>query len=197
MTAVHLFHPASDKSRHLVAVHRTPYGTTAYQFTVAEIDNEKIASLSSKAALGTNPDSVPSDVRETLKADGYTVQTEAITDGGRRSLDDIDIPAGFEDVPHTQNPTDQERAHARLQYPADAVPAEGPVPDPHHALTPTVNVELPDWVTASILNRLDRTEDLTEADVHDAAFEYVQLDPVYITSRGTQLIDHLVHGGGD
>lgn len=196
MMGVHLFHPATDKSRHLVAVHQTSYGTTAYQFTVAHFDDEKVATLNSKAALGTNPDSIPEEVRETLEIDGYTVRTDAATDGGRPSLDDIDIPAAFEDVPHIENPNERQRAHSRLQYPTEAVPDEGPVPDPHHALTPSVTVEIPDWVTASILSRLDLTEDLTEADVHDIGFEYVQVSPVYITSSGHDLIDELVNGEG-
>jgi len=197
MMEVHLFHPATERSRHLVAVYKTATGTTAYQFTVAEIDGKKIASLNAKASLGTNPDSIPDEVRDTLEADGYTVQTEVATDGGDPRLDDIDIRAVFEDVPHIQNPTSRQRKHAQFRYPSAAVPAEGPVPDSHHSLRPTVNVELPDWVTASILNRLDLSGEVTETDIHDIAYDYVQTNPVYITSRGDHLIDQLVNGGDD
>lgn len=81
----------------------------------------------------------------------------------------------FADVPKIENPTDDERLGARLKYPPEVVPDEGPIPDPYYTQRVDHTIDVPLWVVESVAHRLrQQDEPLTTDKVDDIAFEYAQ-----------------------
>lgn len=106
------------------------------------------------------------------------------------------IPAPFDAIPTIDAPTEEERELARERYPPEAVPDDGPVPDPHHQVGVPVDIVVPDWAVAAARWRCGVHgihEDATAAWVQ----EYAYPEPRFITRRGEEvatLIDDLDTG---
>lgn len=121
-----------------------------------------------------------------------------LADGGEhRVLDEIDVEAAFEDVPSVER-DDITHYGATSRYPDAIVDADTEadhVPDPYHKYTPEVEIEVPDWVVASVAWQLSQQHDPDESAFHDIIFEIVEVRPTFVTSDGEDLAELLLNGG--
>jgi len=107
------------------------------------------------------------------------------------------ICEAFDDVPRIENPKPINRWAASQQFPAVVVPADGPIPDPHHDYRASMTVEVPDWIVYSVETMLEGYDDLNEGDVEDMLLDFVQLHPDYVTSDGRSVFDVVLDRDGD
>lgn len=100
------------------------------------------------------------------------------------------IPAPFDAIPVTEEPTEKERESARLFYPPRAVPEEGPIPDIMHSHTPTRTIVAPEWAIESVIWRLGgRDEPITRATVEEFLFDYAHVSEEFVTADGRDAVD--------
>ncbi|OYR71509.1 hypothetical protein DJ71_20405 [Halorubrum sp. E3] len=135
--------------------------------------------------IETSPTTEASQTKTTL-ADG----------GEHRVLDEIDVEAAFEDVPRVEG--DESTLYgAQMRFPDTIVDADTSVeriPDPYHKYAPEVEIEVPDWVVASVAWQLSQQHDPDEAAFRDIIFEIVEVRARFVTSDGENLTELLLNG---
>lgn len=92
-------------------------------------------------------------------------------------------------IPTIEHPTREDRDRARLLYPDEWVPDEGPIPDPGFSMQLETEVIVPEWVLDVVGDRLEYRQANSDAptDPSDAtAFivEYVQVYEHFVTPGG-------------
>lgn len=110
--------------------------------------------------------------------------------------DEERLRLAFEDVPHIEDPTDDERKSARTRYPDAVVPDDGAIPDPHHYLTLEADVLVPKWVELTVRDKIHRRDGpMTPDDVNDMVIDVVQVWERFLAPDGTPIADAVLEKG--
>lgn len=104
------------------------------------------------------------------------------------------LPAPFDEMPTVDDPTDFERRIAGVNFPPEAVPDEGPVPDVHHQHVVEAEITVPAWALEAARWRL-RHNDPDEVDrwrVEEILMEYAYTRERFLTPDGRDAVDVLL-----
>lgn len=128
-------------------------------------------------------DSASEQMESASKQTGAVAPAQAPRTDGGEDVDE-DLWSLFDELPWIDEPTDMERYAAKLKYPSDIVPDEGPVPDPHHGHRVTCTIRVPEWVVASLAHRFREMDEPPVVDrVHDFALEYVAMHTEFVADE--------------
>lgn len=108
------------------------------------------------------------------------------------------LPAPFDAMPTIDDPTDQQRRLAGVNFPPRAVPDDGPIPDYHHQHTTEREIVVPEWALAAARWRLrfDDPDDLDRWRVEEFLMEYAYIRERYVTPDGRDAVDVLLNDVG-
>lgn len=104
--------------------------------------------------------------------------------------DDDTIPAPFDEIPTIGDPSKRDREIAQIQYPPEAVPDEGPIPDPVHQHQESVEVTVPEWALEAATWRLGHGDGLPDpGKVESTILEYTTPHPTFVTEDGEDAVE--------
>lgn len=109
------------------------------------------------------------------------------------------IPAPFDAMPTLEDAPKRVRELARVNYPPQAVPDDGPIPDYHHQHTVTREITLPAWALAAAGWRLAEHHDPDDLDrwrVEEILMEYAYIRERYLTPDGRDAVAVLLEHAG-
>jgi hypothetical protein len=133
---------------------------------------------------------------------GAVALSPASTAGGTPQAgvtDDGPLPAPFDAMPVIEEPHERLREMARTNFPPDAVPDEGPIPDLFHTHTVEREITVPAWVLEATRWRLSHTDtdDLDRWRVEEYLTEYAYIEERYRTPDGRDAVDVLLEAADD
>lgn len=113
------------------------------------------------------------------------------------SPEDVDepaLPAPFDTMPTVDDAGDFERRLAGVNFPPEAVPDEGPIPDVHHQHTPEAEITVPAWALEAARWRLRHhdPEDVDRWRVEEILMEYAYLRERFLTPDGRDAVAELL-----
>ena len=110
---------------------------------------------------------------------------------------EVRIPAPFDQVPVLEEPSEKDRRIASVNYSPDAIPEEGPMPDPHHQAVREVPHVVPEWALEAARWRLDRADDPGGGKVEMFLMEYAYVRERFVTPDGRDAVDFLLQEADD
>jgi hypothetical protein len=104
------------------------------------------------------------------------------------------IPSPFDAIPTLTAPPEEVRETARVVYPTEAVPVEGPIPDPMHSHETPARVTVPEWAMHAARWRLGHADAGTvdRWRVREFLSEYAQAREQYYTPDGRDAVAALL-----
>lgn len=125
-----------------------------------------------------------------------TTSTAAVEGGG----EDSPLPAPFDELPIVENPTDAQRRVAAINYPPEARPEGGPIPDVHHRHRVDVAITVPAWALEATRWRMSHVTgsvaDSYRGRVEEVLMEYAQAREQFRTPDGRDAVDVILQGDG-
>lgn len=106
-----------------------------------------------------------------------------------------EIPAPFDDLPTIDEPTDEQRLHARVTIPPWAVPDEGPIPDVRYQIVVERELEVPEWVIEAVrwrASRRDPDKTIDRRILEEYLMEYAYISERFVTPDGRDAVDVLL-----
>lgn len=100
------------------------------------------------------------------------------------------IPAPFDEAPTLENPDPRDRRRAALQFPPEAIPDEGAIPEPFASHVVEQEVVVPEWGIESAVWQLKNSDGHPDRDrVVDTLLQSTYVREEFVTMDGDDAVD--------